>query len=124
MEGPTACPWLGHLASGLVSLTLVCYLRLPVLVKLASDTNLLAHYAKGTLSPKLQLLKLAQSFRPLWASPTLPGGSSMGEAGSRQLPGQERRARSLTVLYATDHRVRALGVVTPVFDRGRPTSDA
>jgi len=37
----------------------------PTQVKLASHVNLLAHYAKGTLSLMLQLLQLTPSFLPL-----------------------------------------------------------
>ena len=58
---PSACSRLVHPASGLTWLTAPRWLRL-LKIKLASHVNLLAHYAKGTLSLMLQLLQLTPSF--------------------------------------------------------------
>lgn len=88
-----ACSWLDHPASGLTRLTRVKLLT-PTKIKLASRVNLLAHYAKGTLLPKLQLLLMTSSF--IWHGAL-----------------QRRPFLSLAVLYAIDRRVLALGVGTP-----------
>ena len=62
-KAPSACSRLAHPASGLTQPTLLCCLRLPT-VRLAGRVNLLAHYAKGTLSPPLQSLRPTPGFAP------------------------------------------------------------
>jgi len=49
-----------------------CGLPAPTNLRLAGEVNLLAHYAKGTLSPRLQLLWLTWGFGPVATQPTAP----------------------------------------------------
>jgi len=71
-------------------------------IKLASYVNLLAHYAKGTLSLMLQLLQLTPSFV-----------ATHGTAWKPWRWGWLHR--SLTVLYAIDRGASALGMGFPTF---------
>jgi hypothetical protein len=70
----------------------------PTQLRLANPPNSLAHYAKGTLSPRLQPLVMAGGLAP----PTVPveGGPC-----------------SLAVLCATGLGELGLGVTTPTFGR-------
>jgi len=67
------------------------------IVKLASNINLLAHYAKGTLSPKLQLLKLAQSLKLIYEALNSKNNFTV------IICIINKQTHSLTVLYATDY---------------------
>ena len=57
VTAPSTCPWLDHLASGLIRRTQIALFRLafasptPHRLKLARQTNSLTHYTKGTRSP-------------------------------------------------------------------------
>lgn len=70
-EALSACSRLAHPASGLTQPTPLCCLRLPT-VRLAGRVNLLAHYAKGTLSPTLQSLRPTPGFAPAARGGWLP----------------------------------------------------
>src|SRR5574343_1062983 len=95
-----AFPLLGRLASGLTHPTLG-ESPAPPHVKLAGGVNLLAHYAKGTLSPRLQLLEPAQGFRP------------RGQAAGAHVPS---RYCALPV-----PRLEPWGLATPTFGQDWPT---
>ena len=75
VTAPSTWPWIDHLVSGLRPATMAPYsdsvsLRLPYLVKLATECKSLTHYTKGTPSPLARLrLFVCMRFQDLFHSP-------------------------------------------------------